>query len=161
MKPKILDTERDYDDPAETVVSMVEEAVGYQMSPTEFDHIQRHLSGEDYTIAQRFFPSLKHLVKIVECQKNDLHRHEMILQLAVSARYAVWDSFDPMESEHGIQLSVKECCRLFLEDLMNFKDTEKKMSTSDIDSRRYLLSAIAACWGDAKAAELMHDLASK
>ena len=139
------------DEPDEVIVELVAQLVGKQLSLAEYRKVHEHLSGEDYTIAERFFPALENLVQLVNDQENASTRNSMAVTLAVSMRYAVCNDFDPTEFDATTQAKIQDCCRLFV---------EHYIQTDDVENQRYLLTGIAACKGDISATTVMHDLAS-
>lgn len=151
MNLKILDIDRSFDGPDSEIVSLVGEVVGDQISVTQFAQIGERLSGEDYTIAERFYPSLRHLYEIVKSQEDDSDRIKMTVQLATTMRYAVWEMHCPLDAEPSVLSALKDCSRLFLETCFLIKNVEDK---------RYLLMGVAAALGDAEAAKVLHDLGS-
>jgi len=151
MSLKILEIGRFYEGPDSDIVSLVSDVVGEQITVIQFGQICERLSGEDYTIAERFWPSLGYLYDIVKQQENENDRVEMAIQLATTARYAVWEMFSTQEVEPSVWDATKDCCRLFLESCF---------LVSDVDDKRYLLMGIAASMGDSEAAEKLHDLGS-
>jgi hypothetical protein len=151
MNLKILGIDRSFDGPDSEIVSLVGEVVGDQISVTEFAQIGERLSGEDYTIAERFFPALRHLYDIVKSQKNDSDRIKLTVQLATTLRYAVWKMNCPHDTEPSVLSALRDCSQLFLETCF---------LVEKVDDRRYLLMGVAACLGDADAAKILHDLGS-
>jgi hypothetical protein len=151
MPLKILDIDRAFDGPDSEIVSLVGEVVGDQISVAEFAQIGERLCGEDYTIAERFFPSLRHLYDIVKSQKDDSDRIKMTVQLATTMRYAVWERYCLSDLEPSVRAALKDCSRLFLDTCFLIKE---------VDDKRYLMMGVAAALGDADAAKVLHDLGS-
>ena len=151
MSLKILEIDRWYQVPDSEIVSLVGEVVGHPISSNEFDRICDRLSGEDYTIAKRFWPALRHLYDIVKFQNDENERVKMVITLATTTRYAVWKMFSLQDFEPKVREAAEDCCRLFLETCFSVKE---------VDDRRYLLMGVAAAMGDSEAAKLLHDLGS-
>ena len=151
MRLEILDIDRSYDGPDSDIVSLVAKVVGEQISVLQFAQIAERLSGEDYTIAERFFPALRYLLDIIKSQKDERDRMKMTVQLATTMRYAVWKMYAPQDKDPTILSAIKGSCQLFLETCFLI---------DEVDDRRYLLMGIAAGLGDSEAAKLLHDLGS-
>ncbi len=149
MSLKILDIDRFYDGPDSDIINMVGEVVGEQITVTEFALIGERLSGEDYTIAERFWPSLRYLYDIIKSQNDEQDRVEMTVQLAVTTRHAVWKMFSPREVIPTFMPDLKDCCGLFLETCF---------MVEDVNHKRKLLMGIAAAMGDSEAAKILDDL---
>lgn len=91
METCLLELNYPDDQTDETVVAMIANLVGRQLTTDDYGKINEHLTGEDYTIHERIFPALQHLVDIAECQKDTRARNQMTVALAVSMIYAVWE----------------------------------------------------------------------
>jgi hypothetical protein len=151
MSLEILDIDRYYSGPDGEIVSLVGKAVGEQISVLQFAQIAERLSGEDYTIAERFFPALRYLFDIIKSQDRECDRVKMTIQLATTMRYAVWKMCDPQDTDPAIASAIQDSCQLFLETCFLI---------DEVDDRRYLLMGIVAGLGDSDAAKLLHDLGS-
>ena len=150
MSRRILELKRYDDIPEAEIISLVGEAVGEQFTELEFAHIGEVLSGEDYVIAELFFPSLKYMYDIIKSQKDDSVQTPMTIRFATMMRYAVWKMYDPSDLEPDVQPILQDCAHLFLQTCY---------SISEVDDKRYLLMGVAAAVGDSEAAKRLHDLA--
>ena len=151
MSRRILELKRYDDIPEAEIISLVGEAVGEQFTELEFAHIGEVLSGEDYVIAELFFPSLKYLYDIIKSQKDDSVQTPMTIRFATMMRYAVWKMYDPSDLDSELQPILRDCAHLFL---------QACYSISQVDDKRWLLMGVAAAVGDSEAAKRLHDLGS-
>ena len=135
----------------EQIVSLVASIVGTQLTADQYRQVCEHLTGEDYTIAERFWPALRHLYDIIETQEDEHRRADMTVTLATTTRYAVWQMFSPQTFDPEIRGAAEDCCRLFL---------ETSFSISDVNDKRHLLMGVAAAMGDSEAAKHLHDIGS-
>lgn len=147
----LLDLSYPNDEPDEVIVRLVSELVGETLTLDQYRAVNEHLTGEDYTIWERFFPALGYLMQLVADQPDREIRTSMAVTLAVSMRYAVWGNFDRGNFDEETQKLIRDCNQLLLANLFETRDVEKQ---------RYLLTGIAACTGDQSAITILHDLAS-
>ena len=146
----ILDLEYPNDESDETIVNMIAELSGLQLSIDEYRTVIEHLTAEDYAIAERIFPALYDLVQLVRNQPDRNIANQMAVHLAAAVRSAMSQGLNPRDFDAETQSKMQDCCRLFLDSYLEL---------DEVDDQRYLLTGIASLNGDRAAAKLIDRLA--